>query len=87
MRQRLAGIAADNLVRFLRQPAVGVLLVIDGIPFGIAEGIDEHRLALMGEHGVETQRPQIKAPRLYRRRRIVTLEGLDFGEFGRLIGR
>ena len=79
VRQRPAGLAADNLVRLFFQPAVGILLVIDGITVGIAQRVDEHRLALMGEHGVKAQRPQIKTSRLYRCRRVMTLEGQDLG--------
>lgn len=87
VRQRPAGLAADNLVGVLLQPAVGILLVIDGITVGIAQRVDEHRLALMGEHGVKAQRPQVKTSRLYWCCRIMALEGQDLGEFGRLIGR
>ncbi len=87
VRQHLAGIAANNLVRFLLQPAVGVLLVIDGITVSIAQRVDEHRLALMAEHGMESLGAEIEAPGLARRRRIVTLKSLDIGIFGGQIRR
>ncbi len=61
---------------------MGILLVIDGVTFGIAQRIDKHHPALMAEHGVETLRPQIEAPRLYRMRRVVTLEGADLRILG-----
>ncbi len=81
------GLPANHLVCLFIQAAIGILLVIDGVAFCIAQRIDKHRLALMAEHGMETLRTEVKPPRLLRRRRIVSLEGLDIGIFGRQIRR
>ncbi|MNE50998.1 hypothetical protein D3C80_1455990 [compost metagenome] len=85
-RQR-SGLATDDAVCLLFQPAVGILLVIDGVAFAVAQGIDEHRLALVAEHGVEALRSQIEAPRLRRRGQVVALEGQDAGILGGQVRR
>ena len=84
---QLFGLAPDHLVRLFFQPAVGILLVIDGIAFPIAKGIDEHHLPFMAEHGVESLGTEIEAPGLARRRFVVPLEGQDIGIFGGQIRR
>lgn len=66
---------------------MGILLVIDGIAFPIAKGIDEHHLPFMAEHGVESLGTEIEAPGLARRRFVVPLEGKDIGIFGGQIRR
>ena len=80
------GATADHLVGLLFQPAVGILLVVDGIAFGIGQRVNKHHLALMAEHGVEALRTEIETARLYRRSRIMTLEGQDIGILGGKIG-
>ena len=76
------GVSPDHLVGVFFQSAVGILLVVNCIPLGIAQRIDKHHLALMAEHGMKTLRPQIEASSINRMSRVVPLEGADLRILG-----
>ena len=84
---QLAGLAADDAIGLLFQPAVGILLVIDRITLAVAQGIDKHHPALVAEHGVETLGAEIDTPGFDRVCFVVSLEGPDPGVLGGKICR